>query len=92
MGQLWQCELLFCRYVLQKNAGFQGNTLSDHPMTTGFGPFIINSQPMAYYRKGSTTSCLRLVFGVQLLVGIHSSRNIAKQIRGGAQWVKLSKY
>ena len=34
VGQLWQSKLLFRLEVCSKNAG-----LSDHRMTTGFGPF-----------------------------------------------------
>ena len=32
-------KLLLCLEICSKNAGLQGSTLSDHCMTTGFGPF-----------------------------------------------------
>ena len=32
-------ELLFRLEICSKIAGLQGSTLSDHHMTTGFGPF-----------------------------------------------------
>ena len=38
VGQLWQSKL-FLFGNMPKDAGFQGSTLSDHCMTTGFGPF-----------------------------------------------------
>ena len=41
-------------------AGLQGNTLSGHRMTTGFGPFEL--PPVAYYKERGTTSYLKLVF------------------------------
>ena len=43
----------------QKIAGLQGSTLSDHRMTTGFGPFELPIWD--YYREGGTTPHLRLV-------------------------------
>ena len=43
VGQLWQSKLLFRLEVCSKNAGLQGSTLSDHRMTTGFGPFELPS-------------------------------------------------
>ena len=52
VGQLWKYS--------QKIAGLQGSTLSDHRMTTGFGPFEL--PPVDYYREGGTTPHLRLVF------------------------------
>ena len=37
-GALW---LKWVGQSLQVNAGLQGSTLSDHHMTTGFGPFEV---------------------------------------------------
>ena len=37
VGQLWQSK--FRLEICSKTAGLQGSTLSDHWMTTGFGPF-----------------------------------------------------
>ena len=60
---------------------------------------FLNSRPMAYYRKGGTTPCLRPAlrspaFGWHIVIsmGIHSAINIQiiKLIGGGAQWVEFS--
>ena len=48
----------FWQICSKKNTGLQGSTLSGPRMTTGFGP--LNSQPVAYCRKGGTTPCLSL--------------------------------
>jgi len=54
VGQLWQSKLLFCLEICSRNAGLQGSTLSDHRMTTGFGPFelptcgLLQSQALMY--------------------------------------------
>ena len=50
VGQLWQSKLLFRFEICSKIAGLQGSTLSDHRMTTGFGPFELPT-----YREGRTT-------------------------------------
>ena len=51
VGQSWQSELLF------SGAGLQGSTLSDHCMTTGFGPFEFLT--CSLLQKGRTTPCLK---------------------------------
>ena len=83
VGQLWQSKLLFCLEICSKNAGLQGSTLSDHCMTTGFGPFELLTCGLLqrgrdYYREGGTTPHLRFVlfWGAQLLVGFQSIMNI----------------
>ena len=39
VGQLDKVSCCFVLKYAQKIAGLQGSTLSDHRMTTGFGPF-----------------------------------------------------
>ena len=39
MGGAVMTKLLFHLEICSKIAGLQGSTLSDHRMTTGFGPF-----------------------------------------------------
>ena len=91
-GALWQSEVLFSGDML-KNAGLQWSTLSDHRMTTGFGPFKLptcgllqkgwdpdHSPPKGCFEE----SISWLVFTVSVNI------QIAKQIGGGAQWVGLS--
>ena len=34
-------KLLFCFEICSKNAGLQGSTLTNHCMTTGFGPLSV---------------------------------------------------
>ena len=52
-------KLLFCLEICSKNAGLQGNTLSDHRMTTGFGPFELPTCELL--QRGGTTPHIRLV-------------------------------
>ena len=81
--------------ICSKIAGLQGNTLSDHLMTTGFGPFELPT--CGLLKRGRTTPHLRLVFiflfeepGSRLLA-FNSAYEylIAKQNEGGAGWVEL---
>ena len=81
---------------MPKDAGFQGSTLSDHCMTTGFGPFELPTCGLLY-REGGTTPHLKLVFirGVELSVGFQSimyEHPVAKQNGGGAELVELYIY
>ena len=81
----------FGRYA-QKNTGLQGSTLSGPRMTMGFGPFELPTHGLR--QKGWDHSPPKACFewGAQLLVGIHTAKNIliTKQIGGGAKWVELS--
>jgi len=75
-----------------KNAGLQGNTLSSHRMTTGFGPFDL--WPTTE-RAGPLPTDGLFLFERSPALGWLSQRyeyTVAKQNGGGAEWVELLLY
>ena len=77
--------------ICLKNAGLQGNTLSDHRMTTGFGSFELPT--CGLLQRGRTTPYLRLVFYLRspalVWLSQHYEYTVAKQNGAGAEWVEL---
>ena len=75
-----------------KNAGLQGSTLSDHRMTTGFGPFELPTCGLLQRGRDHSPPKVCFIWGAQLLVGFQSIISIitvAKQNGGGVEWVEL---
>ena len=104
-GALWygwgSYDKVSCFFVwkyAQKNAGLQGSTLSDHRMTTGFGPFELptcgllqrgrdHSPPKLCLR--SPALCWLSKYYEYTVAKQNYEYTVAKQNGGGAEWVEL---
>ena len=92
MGQLWQSKL-FLFGNMPKDAGFQESTLSDHCMTTGFGPFELLT--CGLLQRGQDHSLLKAcIYSRSPALSWLSKYEhpVAKQNGGGAEWVELYIY
>ena len=84
----------------QKIAGLQGSTLSDHRMTTGFGPFELptcgllqrgrdHSPPKACFNWGAQLFGWFSKYYEYTVAKQNYEYTVAKQNGGGAEWVEL---
>ena len=88
--------------MLKKIAGLQGSTLSDHRMTTGFGPFELPTCGLLQRGRVHSPPKACFIWGAHLfgwfskdyeytVAKQNYEYTVAKQNGGGAEWVELFK-
>ena len=91
MGEAVAASCFFVWKYVEKNAGLQESTLSNHHMTTGFGPFELPTWGLL--QRGRDHSPPKACFYLRCpALGWLSQRyeyTVAKQNGGGAELVRL---